>query len=553
MSGALALLTSRRGFRLAGAPPVAAVASVTVFGSASVAEGATTELSAVVQDADGNVLADRTVTWASDSSHATVNSSGVVGGASVGTANITATCETVESAPHAVEVMAAIPEGLSPGNTSLVAGNGEVVVSWTPPTGGEEPYTFQLYGSTDGSQGTPITGATSSPYTDSELDNGVRVYYTVVATDDAGASVPYDQKSATPSAPVEGAFFTESFASGDLSNTENGFAWGATGLPGQPGGNVSVATDFGRSDSNSLRFAYPAKTDGDDSTCEQRFHLGRQVSEIWLEFYLYIPDGTEGFGSAAYYHRNQSDTIATTTGSMEAGSPNLVVADAVFTEDAEFHWNAVVPGAGAGGATLNSTVKKDTGYVSATEVVLSANASVSVTDVAVTIKPKSSATNNKLFRLWGNMGDRGESYDSSWVKWGAQTWSEENGGNGTPGESRVQTNFTAPKTADPTAHVLFNGANGSGFITAADQGAWMQVRAHAKIASSADAKDGVVEWWKNGELWAQSTGLDFYDPSGAGNYFDIGYLFGAANSGFDELTYLWLDDLSFFDTDPGWV
>jgi uncharacterized protein YjdB len=72
-------------------PPVVTV-SVTPP-SANVAIGATQQMTATPRDAGGNVLTGRTITWASDNAAATVNSSGLVKGIAVGSANVTATCE----------------------------------------------------------------------------------------------------------------------------------------------------------------------------------------------------------------------------------------------------------------------------------------------------------------------------------------------------------------------------------------------------------------------------------------------------------------------------
>lgn len=76
-------------------PPPAAVATVSVTpASASIAVGATRQLTATLRDASGNVLTGRAVTWSSGATAvATVNGSGLVSGASAGSATITATSE----------------------------------------------------------------------------------------------------------------------------------------------------------------------------------------------------------------------------------------------------------------------------------------------------------------------------------------------------------------------------------------------------------------------------------------------------------------------------
>jgi uncharacterized protein YjdB len=73
-------------------PPVA---TVTVsLASPTIAQGQTTQATATLTDAIGNVLSGRTIAWSSsNSSVATVSSTGVVSAVATGTANITATSE----------------------------------------------------------------------------------------------------------------------------------------------------------------------------------------------------------------------------------------------------------------------------------------------------------------------------------------------------------------------------------------------------------------------------------------------------------------------------
>ena len=74
--------------------PPAPVATVAVTpATASIPIGATQQLTAATRDSAGNVLTGRSVTWSSDNAAATVDATGRVTGASVGTAKITATSE----------------------------------------------------------------------------------------------------------------------------------------------------------------------------------------------------------------------------------------------------------------------------------------------------------------------------------------------------------------------------------------------------------------------------------------------------------------------------
>ena len=101
--------------------------------------------------------------------------------------------------------------------------------------------------------------------------------------------------AALASAPTIGAteaFFSDSFESGDQSASANGFSWSRTG------GNVFVSKEAARTGSHSLCFRYSGKPSGEDSTAEQRFKLGSEYTDLWIQFYVRFP--------ANYRHRSDS-------------------------------------------------------------------------------------------------------------------------------------------------------------------------------------------------------------------------------------------------------
>ncbi|HEX6024448.1 MAG TPA: Ig-like domain-containing protein [Solirubrobacter sp.] len=109
-------------------PPPAPVASITVsLAEPSISTGQTTQASAVLRDADGNILTGRTVTWSSDDAAlATISSSGLVKAVAAGTATIVATAEeqtglaSITIVPAAPAPVASV--SLSAPATSLTVG-----------------------------------------------------------------------------------------------------------------------------------------------------------------------------------------------------------------------------------------------------------------------------------------------------------------------------------------------------------------------------------------------------------------------------------------------
>lgn len=85
-------------------------------------------------------------------------------------------------------------------------------------------------------------------------------------------------------------------------------------------------------------------------------------------------------------------------------------------------------------------------------------------------------------------------------------------------------------------------------------GQWNSVRLHFKAASSPRGEDGVSELWVNGKVVFSYFKGRFHnfnanDPVAA---LRNGYFMGWANSGFDEQTDFFIDDVRFYSISPGW-
>ena len=188
------------------------------------------------------------------------------------------------------------------------------------------------------------------------------------------------------------AFFTDSFATGDLTHTENGAAW-------TDSASTAVSSDRATSGSNSLKFTYAATVDG-DAQSEQRFTLGSFVDEIWIKYKLYVPSN--------YTHRDST------------GSDN---------NKGFFHLFDVYSGAkqlvytnfwpnGTGGSTMSVGWKKDgAGSLHHWEASLSpaqgvsSNAVVAIDEatdlgawmtVIIHVKSATPATENGVIQIWKN-------------------------------------------------------------------------------------------------------------------------------------------------------
>jgi hypothetical protein len=101
-------------------------------------------------------------------------------------------------------------------------------------------------------------------------------------------------------------------------------------------------------------------------------------------------------------------------------------------------------------------------------------------------------------------------------------------------------------------HYYRNGAEqevqgGGALIGPTDLGKWHRIVMHFKVPTSTSASDGVMELWKNGQSIYSSKSLAMGGTSGL-NYMDEAYILGWANSGFNQDTLMYIDDVVVADT-----
>jgi hypothetical protein len=296
---------------------------------------------------------------------------------------------------------------------------------------------------------TPSTGVTITQPTGTADEDGT-VTATFVSTNAATVSVgatAFGRTVADDAVVVVGGgappepdpgdpFFFDDFAGGQK-NSADGFTWSTTT------DRVSVVTFDGL---NCLRFRFGPDADGDDSSAQQNFSMGRNLSELWLQYSIWVPTN--------YAHRSQSGV-----------------------------------------------------------------------------------TNNKFFRLWG------DSYGSR-NKVGLSSF------RASPSDLRFEAN--RPEWGTSGVGVISGVATPAyGDVT----GEWVQVRMHHKMVTAAE-NDGVIELWFDGVKVMDTTNLPISYVSGQA-YWNTGYFFGWANSGFTEETDFHIkggvDGPKFYDTDPGWT
>jgi hypothetical protein len=324
---------------------------------------------------------------------------------------------------------------VSPKTVSLNAGASQqfaVTASWNTGATTVPPVTWTASGGTVSSTGAYVAPSTAGTYRVIVAHTNGTVRDTATVTVASSVPDPLPPSSGTP-------FFEDSFDTG-LRGAGNGFLWSTTSST------VTVSNERSRSGSHALKFRYAATPLGQDASAEQRFNLGRNATELWVEYYLYLP--------------------------------------------------------------ANFVVRNDF------------------------------PANNKFFAAWA------ENYS-------------------TAGDLQVITEFEYVSPTATRARMLSMSENYPAstirkegfalqdFLTTQMAGQWHRIRIHFKASSGTQQTDGIYEGWINDKLAWQSKNWSFWYPGG-NNYLRKGYLMGWANSGYTEETNFFIDDVKFFDTNPGW-
>ena len=244
-----------------------------------------------------------------------------------------------------------------------------------------------------------------------------------------------------PEKGITAPIMTDSFESGGLSHTENGFVWYSSGR-------TSVSSDISHTGSHSLKFAFEGKAYDLDASAEQRFDLGAAYPDVWIQFYIYYPDGSEGIGPR-YILRSEG--------------------------------------------------------------------------------------NNKFLRLWGSSPNRRDKGLAT-VEVGASTWTISNQ------YAKLGSEYASWFNGVSVKHMGQYNTPSYEFVTSSTIGTWIKVKYHAKVASPAN-NDGVIQIWVNDVLKTDLHTLETYPGNGYLNGYTAGYLLGWANTGFDENTNIYIDDV----------
>ncbi|WP_108867227.1 heparin lyase I family protein [Aquimarina aquimarini] len=303
-------------------------------------------------------------------------------------------------------------------------------------------------------------------------------------------------------------FFTDDFETGDHSSSENGFKWSSN--------NVTIADT--PNSTKGLKYTYGPNTINEDSWQEQRFHLGGDYGDFWVKYDLYIPQN--------FHHRCPVKL------KIESSDPDVRVGDTIikvkndtgsYSIPNQENWGVVKH-------IAQDTIMVDQlpdylTFLDGNEFKNKRNGTIS--KVA---KRLGYGNNNKFFLVW--QGDYGSDKSGNSISF--ENWYKNRG------NSCLSYYPAKDHGAWRAGHTI---SENYMIDKKHDLGKWMEVIFHIKVASSSN-DDGIIQVWKNGQQYLNVTDLPNYSEMGF-NYFQYGYLLGWSNSGFDEETILYIDNVVF--------
>lgn len=191
-------------------------------------------------------------------------------------------CGALDTAFVTVEVPAQLTKiTVSPKTVSLNAGAIQqfgATANWSTGATTLPPITWSATGGSISTGGLYTAPTTAGTYRVIVAHSGGTLRDTATVT---VAAPPTDGGGTTPPPSSGSPFFSDSFDNGQR-NDANGFRWTSPAY-------VTVSTEKAFSGSHALRFEYGPAAFGKDSWSEQRFDMGRYVSDVTIEYQLFVP------------------------------------------------------------------------------------------------------------------------------------------------------------------------------------------------------------------------------------------------------------------------
>lgn len=263
-----------------------AVATVTSFSTApasvTLLPGASQQFSSTATWSDGGFY-PFSVTYSAQGG--TISSTGLfTAGSTAGRYMVIAACLCGLSDTSYVTVPS-LTLTIAPKSVSLTAGQTQQFSAsalWSSGATALPPLTWTTTGGSITSNGAYTAPATAGTYKVYVSHTGGTAKDSAVVTVGSGTQTAAPPTAPTsPTSPTGTEFFSDGFENGTKTNA-NGFRWTDATY-------VTVSNERAYSGSYALRFEFGAAGAGEDSWSEQRFDMGRYLSDVTVEYMLYVP------------------------------------------------------------------------------------------------------------------------------------------------------------------------------------------------------------------------------------------------------------------------
>lgn len=213
----------------------------------------------------------------------TISSTGLfTAGTTAGRFSLIATCACGLVATSTVDVAQLTTLRISPKTVSLAAGATQQFATtalWSTGATTLPPISYSATGGTVTSAGVYTAPSTAGTYRVIVAHTNGSARDTAVVT--VGETTNNGGGTTTPSGSM---FFSDDFDNGQR-NSANGFVWAGTPTQTEP----RISNERAFSGTHSMRFQYNATPFGGQAWSEERFDMGRYLSELAFEYMLYVP------------------------------------------------------------------------------------------------------------------------------------------------------------------------------------------------------------------------------------------------------------------------
>jgi len=415
---------------------------------------------------------------------------------------------------------------------------------------------------------------------------GQLYYYILQAVNAGGTALSVERNCTSQSSGGAAApYYQDTFGATrqDGAQGSNDFRWGFNGTGAYPVGGVEFSTEMKRSGSHSLNFRtfrFPPcnghvggngpVNDYGNQGGNQWFRLSTTpLTRLWMEFYLYVPDGSETIRTLSNCSVSLGSNVLTVPGG------GLISGNGQNTDDGR---KAIIPGAGPGGSDLTvrilvtssttadmfESAPESGSLILNSDTPVAANSLINASGLSVPLKlwryyhrvrknyvdgvscgAYSIVTNCKFLALYQEVYSQPSVIMERRASYTPPDFADH------VGDSVMYTDWIQPAGTGPNKPKVISTGN-TPVITDTERGQWNLFQYEVKLPTDDTSADGINRLLINGiEVMGKYNISQFYNIA-RGAYLRKGYMHGVTNPGNNERLDMYVDDIKWWLQAPGW-